>query len=444
MTRWRARLQSIGLSPEPALRAASEFERVAAAVPDGNLPAEAWWVPGRIEVLGKHTDYGGGRSLLCAVERGFHVVARSRLDARVRITDVSSSETIDIPLSPDATPRPGTWGDYPVSVVRRLARDAGAHTGADIVFSSSLPPASGLSSSSALVIATFLPLAHINRLDAHDAWRAAIPDKVALAGYLGAVENGKAFGSFPADHGVGTHGGSEDQTAILTARAGHVSQYRFLPVRHEQTVALPEEWVFGVAMCGIHAAKGAGAQRHYNHLASEVAALLAVWNRRSIGTDTSLLALLTSRDDAPALLRGWLDAEGTLARPLLRRLDQFLGECALIPEVASRIAAGDIAGIGPLVERSQVLAEATLGNQIDETIHLVRHARAEGAAAASAFGAGFGGSVWALVRCVDAAAFLDRWRADYVSSFPEHEADSEFFTTRPGPAATALGPASHW
>src|SRR3954469_11127256 len=45
----------------------------------------AWWVPGRIEFLGKHTDYAGGRSLVCATERGFAVVARPRADDKVRV-----------------------------------------------------------------------------------------------------------------------------------------------------------------------------------------------------------------------------------------------------------------------------------------------------------------------------------------------------------------------
>jgi hypothetical protein len=50
------------------------------------------FVPGRIEVLGKHTDYAGGRSLLAAVERGFSIAVRPRSDCRLRITDAASGE----------------------------------------------------------------------------------------------------------------------------------------------------------------------------------------------------------------------------------------------------------------------------------------------------------------------------------------------------------------
>ena len=55
-----------------------------------------WFVPGRIEVLGKHTDYAGGRSLLCAVERGFCVTAVPRDDDVMRVVDVGQSGGGDV------------------------------------------------------------------------------------------------------------------------------------------------------------------------------------------------------------------------------------------------------------------------------------------------------------------------------------------------------------
>jgi galactokinase len=79
----------------------------------------SFWVPGRIEVLGKHTDYGGGRSLLCAVERGICVAALPSADRepdsqrvpRVRIRDANSGEMAEIELSPDVSPTPGHWSN---------------------------------------------------------------------------------------------------------------------------------------------------------------------------------------------------------------------------------------------------------------------------------------------------------------------------------------------
>ena len=88
---------------------------------------------------------------------------------------------------------------------------------------------------------------------------------------------------------------------------------------------------------------------------------------------------------------------------------------------------------GRLVDDSQQLAERLLGNQIPQTIRLARLARENGAAAASAFGAGFGGSVWALVAVDRAAEFLAAWKAAYRGEFPADYNRSSFFLSGAGP-----------
>lgn len=442
MTSWRERVAAIGLSDAAATLATRHFGVVAtqhAAVFGPSDAPRAWWVPGRIEVLGKHTDYGGGRSLLCAVERGFHMVATPRDDAVIRIVDASTRASVTIPFAPDAEPRPGHWTDYPITVVRRIARDfPGARTGMNAMIRSSLPSAAGLSSSSAMVIACFLPLAAINGLRNLPAW-SAIPDDDALAGYLGAMENGRAFATLLADRGVGTQGGSEDQTAILRAVPGHLLQYHFIPVAREDVVALPAGWQFVVGMSGVHAAKGGAVQARYNALAAEVASLLALWCERTGRDDVSLFAALRSSPDATARLGAMIGGERPGADAMRARLAQFSVEVdEIIPAVVHRLRDGDVIGVRELVARSQSLAESALRNQIPETIHLAHRATELGAAAASAFGAGFGGSVWSLVRDEEITTFTARWRDDYIARFPERRHRAEFFDSRPGPAATEL------
>ncbi len=429
-SRWVARLRGIGLTDTAARDAAPHFSRCAlglGAEPGSSLPA--WWVPGRIEVLGKHTDYGGGRSLLCTVERGFHIMARPRTDGVVQLLDAASRRPASVPVSADAPARPGQWINYPVSVVRRLVRDAGITRGADIAFSSSLPRASGLSSSSAFVIGCYLALANANELDSNAAWQAALPTPLDIAGYLGAVENGKAFGAFPADRGVGTHGGSQDHTAILCCEAGMLSQFRFLPVEHQRTVPLPDEWIFAVAMSGVRASKSAGAKDRYNALAMETSALVDALGQDGDTDDRSLLR----RMEAGAML----PASATPA--LHRRLDQFRAESLeIIPEVTRHLAAGRVEAIAPLIARSQQLADTVLGNQVPETRGLVESALRLGAVASSAFGAGFGGSVWAIIHVGSTDAFLKAWESDHSTAHPQTRTASAFFVTRPGAPARQL------
>jgi galactokinase len=128
------------------------------------------------------------------------------------------------------------------------------------------------------------------------------------------------------------------------------------------------------------------------------------------------------------------------AEYLTRRLDQFREECdAIVPGVADAFRARDFARLGALVDRSQQLAEHALENQVAETIALCRLARERGAVAASAFGAGFGGAVWAMVPRAGAEDFLAAWREAYVAKFPSKASRSRFIATSPGPPAGSGG-----
>ena len=80
-----------------------------------------------------------------------------------------------------------------------------------------------------------------------------------------------------------------------------------------------------------------------------------------------------------------------------------------------------------------------LQNQVPQTVALATQARAAGAMAASAFGAGFGGSVWALIEMGEADRFLTAWRAAYAMAFSDEATRADFFLTQAGPAAFALG-----
>ena len=107
----------------------------------------------------------------------------------------------------------------------------------------------------------------------------------------------------------------------------------------------------------------------------------------------------------------------------------------IIPEAGDALAGGDLRAFGRLVDQSQQAAEQLLGNQVPETAFLAAAARRLGAAAASAFGAGFGGSVWALVEADRADGFLAAWADAYRADFPQHAPLASFFLTGAGPAA---------
>jgi galactokinase len=441
------RLTSEGLLPAEARRKRELFADVDGALHGLGHPvgveARRWFVPGRIEVLGKHTDYAGGRSLLCAIGRGFCVSAAPRSDRIVRIVDAGRGLTGEVTLDAALVPSAAGWMVYAQTVAARIAQNfRGELHGADIAFSSDLPRASGLSSSSALVVGLFTALSDVNALEGRPEYATDICGPEDLGGYLGCLENGRSFGALGGDRGVGTFGGSEDQTAILCCRAGEIAQYAFCPVRHERSMPLESDWSFVVASSGVASDKTGAARQSYNRLSLAVSAILALWNRSTGRRDESLFAALSETPDAPARIRSLLrllPVEGFSREFLGGRLDQFLEETTgIVPAVADLLAKGEVGLLGELVDRSQALAERCLGNQVPETIALARLARELGAAAASAFGGGFGGSVWALVQTEAADGFRRRWAESYAKAFPAVTEQSRFFVTRPGPAVVRL------
>jgi galactokinase len=398
------------------------------------------FVPGRIEVLGKHTDYAGGRSLLAATNRGFTVTASPRPDDVVCVTASTSGERLEVDANDVPRDMVPSWAAYSLAVLRRCARNFPTVTGgADIVFSSDLPQAAGLSSSSALVVATFLALDAVRHMSRTAEYRNAIDGPEDLAGYLGAVENGLAFRTLHGDSGVGTMGGSEDHTAILCARPGRLVQYSYAPVRFEAEVALPHGWTFAVGSSGVRAEKAGAVLDRYNRLSASTQRLVQLWNGAGAGPATTLGEIVAGDADASLRLREIVrrDAAGD-ADELQTRLAQFVAESEdIVPGACAALVRGDIAGFSGYVSRSQEYAEGALRNQIPETIHLVRSARVLGAATASAFGAGFGGSVWALVREAHADQFLELWHAAYLERFGQHRESAQFFIT------PACAPAAH-
>ena len=437
----RPLLERHGLQPRGAREKAELFRQAATALrderADDTAPVSALFVPGRIEVVGKHVDYAGGHSLTCALDRGFCMVTRPRADRTVRLVRADGQGEAHFQLASDLTPQPGDWTNYPMTVARRMARNFdAAQRGADIAFISDLPAAAGLSSSSALVTAMFFALARCNALEDDATYQRELGDFGALAGYLGAIENGATVGQLAGDTGVGTFGGSQDHTAIIGSRAGQLGQFAYCPVQLERYIELPAQATFVIGVSGAEAVKTGAAQQQYNDAATLAAQAAEQWRETTGGHEARLADIVRGASDAADRLRAMLADQPAL----LRRFEHFYAENEqIVPQVAEALQRGDMHAVGESADRSQRLAEQWLGNQVEQTMHLARAARRLGAAAASAFGAGFGGSVWAMVRPAQVESFIDAWRADYAEAMPDAAAHSTFFHAQAGPAAFELG-----
>ncbi|QPL05759.1 MULTISPECIES: galactokinase family protein [Actinomyces] len=408
-----------------------------------------WRVPGRIEVLGKHTDYAGGRVLVGAVDRGITATAEV-VDGPVgslTATTTAGGEPVSLSVGTDPALPGGHWGRYLQTVLDRLAQNFSClcePVAAHLTITSDLPPASGMSSSSALVCASALALADLNGWTASDLWTRNVPDRLATAGYLAGVEAGRPWRELLGAEGVGTQGGSEDHTGMLCGAPDTLLLARFAPMEVLTAVSFPGDWAFVVGVSGVAAEKTGTALADYNRGPLTLRSVLARWNGTT-GRSDEFLA------QAVASLIGEATGEEAAADPALgallsltepgyerRRVEQFLQESlVLVPAGAAAIAAGDTA-VGEVLERSHALAGSHLLNQVPQTDTLVSVARQMGALGASAFGAGWGGSTYAIVPRGDADAFAVEWLERYRAVFPEAGARASTIVTRPGASAERL------
>jgi galactokinase len=399
----------------------------------------SWFVPGRIEVLGKHTDYAGGRSLLAAVDRGVTVHVEPSTAPDITASSTASPGEIHIHAGSEPNLPAGHWGRYVQAVVDRLSENFGPLAPARLTVESTLPLASGMSSSSALVVALAMSLADANGFTDTALWREAITDRVDLAGYMACYENGMSFKNLAGRRGVGTFGGSEDHTAMLCCSSDQLTQFSFCPIRSEGSVPFPSDHTLVVAVSGVAAEKTGAARDLYNRASLATQEIVARWNAAHPSSQPAVVIADIVGDRGDERLEAELRALVADGGYLAPRLNQFLEESnRIIPAASQALADGDLAAFGAAVDASMALTTSDLGNQVPETVALATDARELGAVAASAFGAGFGGSVWAMVPSVGADDFAGMWLERYARAYPAAAEDASTLLTRPADAAHTL------
>lgn len=180
----------------------------------GRPPEGVWGAPGRVNLIGEHTDYNKGFVLPIAINR--HVVAAiaRRADHRLRLWSLQEEEGAELALSEVG---PGTvrgWAAYPAGVAWSLAREGIPIGGFELVLHGTVPVASGLSSSAAVECAVAVGLAELHGVPLD-------PTGLALAAHRAEVEV------------AGVPCGVMDQMATMLAKSGHALFLDTLSLRFE-------------------------------------------------------------------------------------------------------------------------------------------------------------------------------------------------------------------
>jgi galactokinase len=329
-------------------------------------PRATAFAPGRVNLIGEHTDYNGGLALPFAIERGVTVTAEAidgdEIEAIAR--DLGESDRF-----PAADPPPATgWRAFVRGVVAEFQTDGLPAAPARLTITSDLERGAGLASSAALTVATALALRALAEAEAapevgaelHDA------DRLHLAQLCSRVENDWA----------GAPTGLLDQLASLHGAEGHALRIDFADLSVEPVPLRLNGWTLATVDSG---------DRHSNATsgyAERAAECRAACERLGVAT--------LSQVDLASL--------STLPEPLRSRARHVLDENRRVEQAATALRSDDIASVASLLDASHASLRDLYAASTPAVERTVAQLEAQGAAGARMVGGGFGGHVLALFR----------------------------------------------
>jgi galactokinase len=320
-----------------------------------------WWAPGRVNLIGDHTDYNGGLVLPFAIPLGTTVTARETGHHGVELRSArrpGEEVAASIAVSPDQ--RSGTWADYVLGCVWALGRAGVQLRGVDIRVDGDLPVGAGLSSSASLTCATTLALCDLHGVQLG-------PMRVAALAR-------QAENDF-----VGAPVGLMDPVVVTQATAQHATLFDAtrLTVQQVPLDVSAAGYVLLVIDTGVR------------HRVSEGAYAERVAQCRAAAQELGVASL--------AELRRVAQLERLTDPVLVRRARHVLTENARVRQVVELLGEHRLDEIGTVLTRSHVSLRDDFEVSTPELDAAVAACLDAGAAGARLTGAGFGGSVLALV-----------------------------------------------
>jgi len=407
------------------------IDRLQRAAADWNHRFSLFRVPGRVNLIGEHTDYNNCPVLPMAVDRDILALAAPREDQTVMIRDANPvfgglSFKLDYEITPFPT---GSWGNYfkagiqeMIDSWRDLPYDIEALRGFDMVIDSTIPPAAGMSSSSALVVLGAMAFLSSNGIEISDSGQRLLLADLCAQG----------------ERYTGTQGGGMDQAAILLAERGSALKIDFHPLR-TQPVKLPEGYRIVIAHSTVEAPKTQQTMEAYNRRSVEcrlAASLIGRFLERTYGIDgigyigdlttekTGLTphqlaeaadqAVLPSPYRIPRLaeslgvsLREAEQMVGSMGKrdfiepddgyQVHRRLAHVLSEWSRVEQSAEALEQGDAQRFGEYMNASHASCRDLHEISCPELDELTEISREAGAVGSRLTGAGFGGCTVNLV-----------------------------------------------
>ena len=347
----------------------------------GTTPEVLVRAPGRVNLIGEHTDYNDGFVLPAAIDRSIDFAGRKRADRTVRVHSLDFNGSVEFSLDDIQKDSKNPWSNYIRGVSKYLEEDGHRLSGADMVFGGNVPREAGLSSSAAVEVGTAAFWKNLLRLEL---------DPVYLVKLSRKAEN----------QFVGVPCGIMDQFISALGRENHALfldcrdlSYRHVPLRDDVKIVVCNSGV-----------KRALAQSEYEVRLKQCRQ--AVAQIASTGR-----AVKSLRDLEPADLEA---ARSVLSAVLFRRARHIVTENHRVLEAVKVLEAGDLERFGELMNASHESLRDDYEVSSKELDVLVEVARKQhGVLGARMTGAGFGGCTVNLVRQDAAEAFGEAVRRGY-------------------------------
>ncbi|BDV32024.1 galactokinase [Microbacterium terricola] len=345
-----------------------------------STPTGTWSAPGRVNLIGEHTDYNEGFVLPFAIEHRTTVALTARDDRRIRVTSTFDPEPAEVSIDTLAEIFPADreqvpeWTRYPLGVAWALLQATGADavSGVDLDISSTVPVGAGLSSSAAIEGATASAL--------NDVWGLGL-DRVALAKVGRTAEN----------EAVGAPTGIMDQMAAMLGRADAAI---FLDCRSLEAQVID----LGFAAAGLELLV---MDTHVKHAHSTGG---YGERRASCELGARIMGVPALRDLSVADLDR---AQGLMDDVTFRRVRHVVTENQRVLDTVATLAEEGPDAIGPLLLASHASMRDDFEISVPELDTAVEAAMSAGAIGARMTGGGFGGAAIALVRHADAERVTD-------------------------------------
>lgn len=346
--------------------------------------SDLFFAPGRVNLIGEHTDYNGGHVFPCALSFGTYAAARRRKDSKIRLYSKNFEKTgiIEIDIDRLVYDKARDWANYPIGIVKTF-RDAGfgIDQGFEALFWGNIPNGAGLSSSASIELVTSVLLKELYglRLDMLDMVKLSQKSENEFNEVNCGIMDQFACGM-----------GKKDHAMLLNTKT---LQYQYVPVR-----------LNGVSIVIANTNKRRGlADSKYNERRSQCENALAALQK-----ELKVSALGDLDEEQFESYKQLIGSE--IER---KRAKHAVYENQRTIKAVKALNAGDIASFGKLMNESHISLRddyEVTGLELDT---LVAAAWNNGAIGSRMTGAGFGGCTVSLVEEKDVEAFIGRVGREY-------------------------------